>query len=88
MTIREIVARGTPLDPLKEKKAKDQENTKSSSKDKVELSKEARSLYEADRTKRIEELREKIQQGFYFTQEVTEKVADAVLKDLMKPPAE
>jgi anti-sigma28 factor (negative regulator of flagellin synthesis) len=85
MTISEISGGPSPLDPVKGKKNKDAAKTKILSRDKVQLSEEARSLFEADHEKRLQIVREKIQQGFYFQRGVTEKVVDLMLKDLAEP---
>ncbi len=87
MTITEIPGIGQPLDPLKGKKEKKAEASGSASKDQVELSEEARSLYEAEQSKRLEKIHERIRQGFYFQREVTEKIVEEMLKDLQKLPA-
>jgi anti-sigma28 factor (negative regulator of flagellin synthesis) len=87
MPIVEIPGAPGPVDPIKGKQ--DQHGTKGkvppkTSQDRAEVSEEARALLEADRTKRFEVIREKIRQGFYFQRDVTEKVIDALLKDLKK----
>lgn len=84
MTITEISGIGQPLDPMKGKKGKKPDEPRSSPKDHVELSEEARSLHEAEQTKRFEEIRQRIQQGFYFQRDVTEKIVEEMLKDLRK----
>lgn len=93
MPITEIVSGTGAADPVKgdrgqsaqkgtvKGKAKDEHS------DRVELSDEARALYDADQSNRFEMIREKIRQGFYFQRDVTEKVVDAMLKDLKTPPA-
>jgi anti-sigma28 factor (negative regulator of flagellin synthesis) len=85
MPIREVTGQGTPVDPLKKDKSSSQVKGKAGSKeskDRVEVSQEARALYEADQSKRIDEIRRKIKEGFYDRREVTEKVADAILQDI------
>ena len=52
------------------------------------MSEEARALFEADQSRRVDEIRRKIQDGFYNTRDVTEKVADAILKEMKDTPAE
>ncbi len=57
-------------------------NSKSSEKtDKVEISSEAKKLKELSAQK-LEKVQQKINSGFYNSDEVLKKVADAVLKDL------
>jgi anti-sigma28 factor (negative regulator of flagellin synthesis) len=87
MPISEIPGAAGAVDPVKGKQ--DQSAAKGKvpakrSQDRAEVSEEARALLEADRTKRFDVIREKIRQGFYFQLDVTEKVIDALLKDLKK----
>ena len=82
MAINEIVGQGLPIDPLKGREVKGEKRSKTTGKDKAELSEEARALYEAKQEKRAQEIQTKIEQGFYFQPEVTEKVVEMLLKDL------
>ncbi|MCC6398284.1 MAG: hypothetical protein IT282_14820 [Bacteroidetes bacterium] len=97
MPIQEIITSSGSVDPVKgnksqpaqkspgrEKVAKDSEEKA----DRVEVSDEARALYEAEQSGRFEAIREKIRKGFYFQREVTEKVVDAMLKDVKQQPPE
>lgn len=91
MAIREVTGQGTPVDPVKGNKPSQQAKAKAAAregKDRVEVSEEARALYEADQSRRIEEIRKKIAEGFYDRREVTEKVADAMLKEIKNERAE
>jgi anti-sigma28 factor (negative regulator of flagellin synthesis) len=82
MDINKISNAGFPVDPLKSKKMKEDEKSEVSSKeDKIEISPEAVSMFNASETKRLEEVRSKIQSGYYLQRDVTEKVADALLKE-------
>jgi anti-sigma28 factor (negative regulator of flagellin synthesis) len=56
--------------------------------DRIELSDEARAMYESQQSGRFEAIRERIRQGFYFQKDVTEKVVDAMLKDIKSGPSE
>ncbi len=88
MPIREIAGDKLPVDPVKEKKSNQTEKAKApaaGSKDRVELSPEAKSLFEAEQTKKLDDIREKVDRGYYDTPEVTEKVADAILKEFKSP---
>ena len=91
MSIREVIGQGAPVDPVKGNKsgapAKGKQAVKPGT-DRVEVSEEARALFEADQSKRVDEIRKKIQDGFYNSREVTEKVADAILKEMKDAPAE
>ena len=77
---------GVPLPPSGN--GKKAESTRSpreeKDKDKVELSSEAKSLFEAGQNKRLEEIRTRIKGKYYFQRDVTEQVATALIKDLMK----
>jgi anti-sigma28 factor (negative regulator of flagellin synthesis) len=85
MAIVEVTSGATPLDPLKGKKGDPSSKTESrrdESTDRVEVSEEARALFDVEQTRRFEVIREKIRQGFYFQPDVTEKVVESLLKDL------
>ena len=94
MAIQEILTSSGSIDPVKGNKAQPQEKTPARDKavkdadekaDRVEVSEEARALYEAEQAKRFEAIREKIRQGFYSQEEVTQKVVDALSKELQTP---
>ena len=88
MGIVEVTGNAGSVERVKESKSKAPDKAKPAqkeAKDKVELSDQARALYEADQSKRIEAIREKVSSGFYFQKDVTEKVVDALLEDLKKP---
>jgi anti-sigma28 factor (negative regulator of flagellin synthesis) len=90
MGIQEILGNAGPVDPVKGSRSESSDKVKSKTydeddkKDSVEVSKEARALYDADKTRRFEAIREKIRNGFYFQRDVTDKVVDAMMKDLKK----
>jgi anti-sigma28 factor (negative regulator of flagellin synthesis) len=84
MGIKEVSGSGLPVQPSQSKKVKEEQSSKSSSKDKVEVSEEARSLFESERAKKLEEIQKKIDEGFYSKREVIEQVADAMLNDIKK----
>jgi len=84
MGISEVAGSGVPVQPSISKKVKDEQEAKATSKDKVDVSNEARSLYESDKTNKLNEISKKIDEGFYSQHDVIEKVADAMLKDLKK----
>ena len=82
MDITRITNGGLPLDSLKSKKAKEEDKSEVGSKeDRVELSDKAINLFSASESKRFEEIRQKVDDGYYFRREVTEKVVDAMLRD-------
>ncbi len=83
MDITRITNGGLPVEPLKSKKVKEEEKAESSAKeDRVELSDQAISLFSASQSKRFEEIKQKVDSGFYLQREVSEKVVDAMLRDL------
>jgi hypothetical protein len=85
MAIVEVTSGATPLDPLKGKKSDQSprtESRRSASVDRAEVSEEARALFDVEQNRRFDAIREKIQQGFYFQPDVTEKVVEALLKEL------
>jgi anti-sigma28 factor (negative regulator of flagellin synthesis) len=94
MGIQEILGNAGQADSVKggrsdkpeNVKGKDRDSDGEDRKDRVDVSAEARAMYDAERTQRFQAIREKIRKGFYFQRDVTEKVVDAVLKDLKKTP--
>lgn len=92
MGIQEILGNAGHADSVKGGRSEKPDNVKGKKsegdgedkKDRVDVSQEARALFEAERTQRFDAIREKIRKGFYFQRDVTEKVVDAVLKDLKK----
>ncbi len=94
MGIQEIPGQAGQVDPVKGThsettdtvKGKEREGDAKEKKDSVEVSQEARALYDAEQTRRFQIIREKIHDGFYLERDVTEKVVDALLKDLKKTP--
>ncbi len=97
MAIQEIITSSGSVDPIKGNKpqpaqksiprAKGEKDSEEKS-DRVEVSDEARALYEANQSTRFGAIREKIRKGFYFQRDVTEKVVDAILKDIKKQPSD
>lgn len=82
MDINRITNGGLPPDPLKVRKAKDDSDKVRSKEDRIELSDEAVSLFNAQDDKRLEEIRKKVDSGYYFQRHITEKVVDSMLRDL------
>jgi len=88
MAIKEINGEMLPVNPLRGKKSQAAEKSSSARKDKVELSEEAKTLFEADQTKRVDQIRERLDQGFYSTPEALEKIVTGLLEDLKQTPQE
>jgi hypothetical protein len=91
MAIQEILTSSGSVDPVKGNKAQSQEKLPAREKtgtsteekaDRVDVSEEARALYEAEQFQRLEAIREKIRRDFYRQDEVTEKIVDAVSKEI------
>ncbi len=82
MTINEVSGNGFPIQPGQPRRAKSEPATERSAGDRVELSDEARSLFESDESRRLTEIRQKIDAGYYNQRDVLEKVVDAILRDL------
>lgn len=51
-------------------------------KDKIEISKQAKALQNTSETKNLADIQKKIESGFYDTDVVVSKVADAILKEI------
>ena len=84
MTISEITGQGTLPPSGDGKKVKEPSRSSPGKEDKVQLSSEAKSLFEAGRAKRLEAIQQRIKEKFYHRRDVTEQVADALIKDLTK----
>jgi len=82
MGINEISNQGAVPHSSNNKKTRESPRASQGKKDKVEISSEAKSLFEAGQNKRLEEIRKKIDAKYYFQSDVTEKVAEALLKDM------
>ena len=87
MAINEIIGSGSlPVDPLRKASgATDDKKKTSATKDRVEVSSQARSMFEADQAKSDSEIRAKIDSGFYASPDVLDKIATEVLKELRSP---
>ena len=81
MDINRITNGVPPPDPLKVKKSKDDPEKARSTKDRVELSDEAVSLFKSQENNRLEGIRKKVESGYYFQRDITEKVVDAMMRD-------
>ena len=84
MSIRGIESEFAPVEPVKGKKSPTPAKASSGAGDKVQVSGEAKSLFQADQSKRIEEIRKRLDEGYYLTPEVTDKIVDGLMNDLLK----
>jgi anti-sigma28 factor (negative regulator of flagellin synthesis) len=82
MDINRIANGGLQPDPSKIKKTKEDPGKIRLQGDKIDISDEAVSLFKTQENKRLEEIRGKIDSGYYFQRDITEKVVDAVMKDM------
>ena len=44
----------------------------------------AKSLYASGQSKRLDEIRERLNAGYYFSPEVTDKIVDRLMVDILK----
>ncbi|HUI66096.1 MAG TPA: hypothetical protein VL126_14730 [Bacteroidota bacterium] len=84
MSIRGIESEFAPVEPVKGKKSSTPAKASPGASDKVQVSGEAKSLFQADQSKRIEEIRKRLDDGYYLTPEVTDKIVDGLMNDLLK----
>jgi hypothetical protein len=68
-------------DKFKTPSGKTSETTK---KDKIEISEQAKALQNTGETKNLADIQKKIKSGFYNSEAVISKVADAILKEIGK----
>lgn len=68
-----VVVKRDPVEPVK------QEATKKAGQDKIEISQEAKIL--KDKSLKINEIKAKVESGFYNSDEVISKVADKILEE-------
>lgn len=68
-------------DKFKSSSGKSQDVTK---KDKIEISEQAKAMQTTGETKNLAEIQKKIDTGFYNSDVVLSKVADAILKEIGK----
>jgi hypothetical protein len=84
MNIRGIEGEIVPVDPVKGKKSAAPAREASAGKDKVQVSGQARSLFESEQSKRLDEIRNRLNNGYYLSPEVTEKIVNALMVDILK----
>lgn len=85
MEIKGIGNNSFSNNPSDIRKVDSKEKENKSQKDKIEISEEARVLARADlSSQRLEEIRQKMQNNFYNSEQVLKKVAEEILKELQK----
>lgn len=85
MEIKGIGNNSFSNNPSDIRKVDSKEKENKSQKDKIEISEEARVLARADlSSQRLEEIRHKMQNNFYNSDEVLKKVAEEILKEIQK----
>ncbi len=82
MTVNEVSGNGFPIQPGQPRRAKNEPAKDRTAEDRVELSDEARSLFESAEGRRLDDIRQKIDAGYYNRRDVLEKVVDSILRDL------
>jgi hypothetical protein len=83
MSIQEISGGGTLVPSSNSKKIREEKRTSDvKHTDRAEVSEEARSKYLADQTKRLDEVKQRMDDGFYNRRDVLEQVVDSLLKDV------
>lgn len=84
MAIKGVDGDFTPVEPVKEKKSSAPAKQASPRKDTVQVSGAAKSLFEADQSKRLGEIKARLDVGYYDSPEVMDKVVDGLMNDLLK----
>ncbi|MEI7907143.1 MAG: hypothetical protein WCI84_07275 [Bacteroidota bacterium] len=80
MDITKVAQAQILQEPLRVKQEKEREELNGKKEDSVTLSPEALERFKADEIKRTEAIQQRIDSGFYLSKEVTEKVADEMLR--------
>lgn len=82
----EQVGSGRPVVPANNNaKGKDKKTEKAGTKDRVELSDEAKLLFAAEKAKKLGAIRAKVKNGYYENPKVTRKVVERLIQDIKKP---
>jgi hypothetical protein len=84
VAISEISNQGPLPQSSRDKKIKEPSPPVKQKGDKVELSAEAQALFETEQKKRLDEIQQRIDAKFYFSPEVTQKVVDRMIKDILE----
>ncbi len=71
-------------DRIAERREKDSKDEHKTTGDNAKISTEAQSLYQARRDQKLNDVRGRIESGYYQRREVLEKVADAIYRVLNK----
>ncbi|MEK7250831.1 MAG: hypothetical protein AAB209_10470 [Bacteroidota bacterium] len=86
MTI-DKVGSGRLIVPVSENATiKEKKSEKADSKDRVELSEEAKLLFAAEKAKKLGAIRAKVKKGFYEEPVVTKKVVEGLMRDIKRSP--
>jgi hypothetical protein len=83
MNVKGIEGDFSPLNPVRGKKNGESSAASSSGNVKVQVSGKARALFEAGQSARLDEIRSRLESGFYDAPEVTDKIVDGVMQDLL-----
>jgi hypothetical protein len=83
MPVTGIQGDSFPLDPISGKKRASPVQEAPAGVDKVQVSGEAKSLFEAGQSKRLQAIKKRLDDGYYMSPEVTEKVVNGLMEDLL-----
>jgi hypothetical protein len=83
MSVTGIQGDLSPVEPIKGKKRSAPVQAAPAGVDKVQVSGEAKSLFEAGQSKRLQAIRKRLDDGYYMSPEVTEKVVNGLMDDLL-----
>jgi hypothetical protein len=86
MGIQEIIAYMGPVDVATGQRgpgaSKDRrESEEKGGADRLTVSREAKTLYESDQTRKFDAMRERVRMGYYMKKEVLDQVLDSMMKD-------
>lgn len=86
MEIKGILNNGFTKNPSQAQKVESNKKDSKEQKDRIEISPEARDLAKVEPgSQKLEEIRQKLQNKFYDSDAVVEKVAEKILKEILKP---
>jgi hypothetical protein len=87
MGIKEVLSGGhLPVEPVRKAGTPPDPAKPAQPADTARVSGEARSLYQADQSRRMDEIKERLDSGFYDRHDVIEKIAERILKDFQNIP--
>jgi hypothetical protein len=86
MTISTIISNAAPVSSVRGNRVGEERRgpvaAEDTTKDRVNVSGRARSLYSADETRKLDVIRERVRRGYYLDGYVTEQVVDSVAREI------